>query len=73
MPIDPTVSLVGPVVWINREFLLLLFPLASALAGLLAAIALILYPRIGIKETLTMGSCALDLYVHGFSPSGEKP
>ncbi len=55
------------------ELLLLPFSFAGALTGLLTAIALVLYSRIGIKEAPTMGSCALNLYVHGFSPTGEKP
>lgn len=56
MPLDLAAPLVGPVVRINREFLLLPFLLASTLAGLPAAIALILYPRIGIKETSASGA-----------------
>jgi hypothetical protein len=73
MPLNLAVTLVGPVVRINRELVLLPFPFASALTGLLTAIALILYPRIGIKGAPTMGSYALNFCVHGFPPPGEKP
>jgi hypothetical protein len=61
MPLDLTVTLIGLVVGIDCELLLLPFPFAGALAGILTAIALILYPRVGIKDASTMGSCALNL------------
>jgi hypothetical protein len=73
MPFNLTVTLVGPVVRIRSEFILLLLPLANTLAGLLTTIPLIPHPRIGIQDAFTMGGCALNLCVHGFPPTGEKP
>jgi hypothetical protein len=73
MPLDLTVTLIGLVVRIDCELLLLPLPFAGPLAGLLAAIALVLHPRVGIQDASTMGGCALNLCVHGFPPTGEKP
>jgi hypothetical protein len=60
-------TLIGHIVWIGCELLPLPFSFSGALAFLLAAILLVLYPGIGIKEAAAMETSD----IHGFAPKQE--
>lgn len=73
MPISLTISLVGLIVGIGGKLVFLPLGLAGALTLLFAAIALVLYAWIEIKKAPAMITYALEHFLHGIPPTGEKP
>ncbi len=67
MPLFLAMALIGHIVWIGCELLALPFTFPGALAFLFAAILLVFYPRIGIKEAAAMETSDR----HGFAPKQE--
>jgi hypothetical protein len=73
VPFTLAVKLVALVVGIGCKLFFLPLTLSDALTVFLAAIALVLYSEIRVKDTPAMGGRTLNLSVHGLPPVGEEP